>query len=465
MNLSPFKKYLFVSLLIVFFLSLHPATDIDLGWHLRYGQYFFETGKVLKENIISYISPNYHWIENSWGYDVVLYQIFNKFGFIFLTITVGLICTSIFFIATSSLRKMAHWLIPLSILFLFLTFIIFVEGLRAQTVSALFFALVILCFKKKPILLPVLTLLWANFHGAFILGLIVVLLAWLGEIISNNNSRKLTICVLLSLLTPLLNPWGFELYLEAAKPFNNQALNSVLTPEWLPLLQVAPISVTVTFFATAVFLVYLFKANWLKNLSLFIPLVILFALTLISVRIIALFGILSIFFLSENISYITWRQNERKIWLGTTIALLVLVFYSLKLSPDPIFNIASPGEEYNSWKSYCHLTEACSETITLAMAKNPKKGHGYHPLFYGGYLSWRVQNIKTFVDGRMTTWGTMPLTEDLLTFKKYDQKYNFKWAIVTTNGSVDRYLDVMSRGKIWQKELSAEGYTYYIKTD
>ena len=54
----------------VFIFSINLPTDPDLGWHLKYGQYFFKTGEILRENIFSTMMPYYNWVNHSWASDV-----------------------------------------------------------------------------------------------------------------------------------------------------------------------------------------------------------------------------------------------------------------------------------------------------------------------------------------------------------------------------------------------------------
>ncbi|MDP3994425.1 MAG: hypothetical protein Q8P91_01155, partial [bacterium] len=56
--------------IIIFLFFVYPPSDYDFGWHLRYGQFFWEQGRLLRENIISYTLPDYHWINHSWSYDI-----------------------------------------------------------------------------------------------------------------------------------------------------------------------------------------------------------------------------------------------------------------------------------------------------------------------------------------------------------------------------------------------------------
>src|SRR5438105_3209384 len=81
----------------VFLASLYLPSDPDLGWHLKYGEYFLTHHQVLRDNIFSTMMPPYHWANGSWGTDLLTYIIFHWGGFFGLTIASALLVTLTFF--------------------------------------------------------------------------------------------------------------------------------------------------------------------------------------------------------------------------------------------------------------------------------------------------------------------------------------------------------------------------------
>ena len=100
LNILPF--------LFVFFASLYNPIDPDLGWHLKYGQYFFQNQKVLKENIFSVEMPNYQWVNHSWFSDLITYGIFNNFGFLGLSVAAAMVVALTFYFFSKA-SKMSFW--------------------------------------------------------------------------------------------------------------------------------------------------------------------------------------------------------------------------------------------------------------------------------------------------------------------------------------------------------------------
>lgn len=48
MNLKLIKWTKILPFLTIFIASFYPSVDLDLGWHLKYGEYFFKNGEILK---------------------------------------------------------------------------------------------------------------------------------------------------------------------------------------------------------------------------------------------------------------------------------------------------------------------------------------------------------------------------------------------------------------------------------
>src|SRR3990170_4524986 len=94
-----FRNFLYGYLpyLVIFLMSLYMPADTDLGWHLKYGEYFSKTGHFLSENILSLEMPGYRWPNISWLTDYITYSIYHQAGFLGLAIAGALITTLIFF--------------------------------------------------------------------------------------------------------------------------------------------------------------------------------------------------------------------------------------------------------------------------------------------------------------------------------------------------------------------------------
>jgi len=174
------KKYteIFLPFIFVFLASLFRPNDTDLGWHLKYGEYFFKNQEILRENIFSTMMPNYKWPNTDWGIDIITYLTYHNFGFLGLTLLGALIITLTFLFFSKAFK------LDFFEKALIFPFIAYIEiplnqiSFRGQLVSI--FLLGILFYlierydlgREKIIYFTVpLFLLWANLNGQFILGL------------------------------------------------------------------------------------------------------------------------------------------------------------------------------------------------------------------------------------------------------------------------------------------------------
>ena len=81
-----------ISLIILGALVLpSPPVDPDFGWHYKYGEYFVQNGKILRENIFSYTLPDYQWANTYWASQIIIYLLHNKLGAFWLSFITGLI--------------------------------------------------------------------------------------------------------------------------------------------------------------------------------------------------------------------------------------------------------------------------------------------------------------------------------------------------------------------------------------
>ena len=462
-----FFPYLFV-LLFVFITAVKPPADTDLGWHLRYGQYFFQTGHVLRENILSFVWPAYRWVQASWGYDLLVYQVFTRFGFFGLSVAGALLTIAVYMVITRCVSK-KEWEIHLFLATILLTqgVPLYYTGMRSQSPSTLFFAILLTLLyptvTKKIYLFPILFWVWANMHGGFTLGLVIFGIFWL------IHSRKIQLGLSLtaSILAPLVNPWGVRIYEETLKHSTNTNLRVI--SEWNSIGQWK----TEAMVAFLVFLFVCFLAYRRKKTG-DIAYMLSFAgvtyLAFTALRFLIPFAVMATYYAALALGDIR---------IGKTLKVAGAIMLSLLIIGDTVvwkhyFTKPDPTLPWFSWNNYCGV-DLCSEPITAIMRKNPPQGAGYHPYDMGGYLTWRVPMVKTFLDGRMAAWEengkTPPVVEgdriiaerEPVTWRYFDSQYHFRWAIVATHSAITLYLDQLVKSGLWTKPYQDITYSYYEK--
>jgi hypothetical protein len=475
-------------LFLFFILTLQPPVDFDIGWHLRYGEYFFQTGHVLKDNILSYIWPQYHWVQASWGYDVLLYALYHLAGFSGIMVTGAVITFAIFGVIVYPFKRFTFLqLLFMSLIFFSQGILLYSGSLRSQTPSTLFFAITLVFFYKnietfsikKIAILPLLFLIWANMHGGFALGLILLFVMWSMygillwykklERVRWQQWRWLGVSLFTSILTPLLNPWGRHIYDETFKHASNTNLTAIT--EWQPLTQ-APIETVIGCIILGIVAYIALRRKQIADIPYLIAITIVTYLAFSAVRFLMLLDVMIVFYLANTLPHLHVPKFPAVVRATGTTVLLIFFTYDL-LFFHIYFRPPSSHLFSFNWKTYCHVLENCSEEITLYMKDHPPTGNGFHPYNYGGYLSWRLPEVKTFIDGRMSAWEenghTPPLMQSLqalnqpIMFRELDNTYHFRWAIVPTSSVLFTYFETLAKSNMWKLERLDHNYAYYIK--
>src|SRR3989344_4798041 len=229
-----------IGLLVIFLLFFLAPLDTDLGWHLRYGDYFLQTGNFLNENILTYLLPDYKWANSYTFYQILTSLIYKSGGFFALSFAYSMLGVLTYWVFDKINPQTRKFNLILFLLVVLLGWNVFNIGWRVQVFSFTFliltFYLLDLVERNWRVLfvLPPLFVLWANLHGAFVLGLAVlgiftIQLVWERKI---KLGTKLLGVTLVSALAALINPYGLGIYQEALR--HAQYPLGGLIAEWLP---------------------------------------------------------------------------------------------------------------------------------------------------------------------------------------------------------------------------------------
>ena len=215
-----FIFYLTLGLFILLFGTLDNNIDFDFWARLVVGKSFFQTGELFNYDFQSF-GTTHKFIDHEWGSSLIFYLIQNYFGDIGIYIFKSLIIFLTIFTITKIIR-LQNKKIPLYFLFFFfaiqaISYNIF-STIRCQTFSFLFFAIYLYILKKTSLekkyrilwCLPVLNIIWTNLHGGFALGIILILIYSVGEFLNKKPFKPYILIFLITCLTSLINPYGFE---------------------------------------------------------------------------------------------------------------------------------------------------------------------------------------------------------------------------------------------------------------
>jgi hypothetical protein len=397
------KIWKFAPCILIFLIFFLAPADTDLGWHLRYGEYFWQNFEVLRENVLTYFLADYSWSNSYFLYDVATFGIWKFGGIGGLTIASGILGAGLFWLfgRIEPQRKALNlWLF---LIFLALSWTTFQLGFRAQIFSLAGILATFYLLKKSEnaakllFILPPLFLLWANFHGGFFLGLMILIFWAVRKIFEHpRNFGKFLGIILASFLATLVNPFGIGIFAEAWQHFQTPMQD--LIAEW-----VTPNIWQQSAILTAA--IFLLWAAWQKSRDKFFwsATIISFAfLAFVARRNIALFSFMALLAGSEIWSAEFLKLEKNKfISVGKNIlvggGILFLLFTNV---PRQLTTFAE--------ENYCRAIPRiypCG-AVEFLQSRNSAGLNIFSHFEWGGFLEWQLSENRYFVDGRMPAWPT-----------------------------------------------------------
>lgn len=228
--MNNFFKYLIVFVLGVFFylffivLFNKSLSDYDLWGYLSFGRVFWEEGFFPYQDFFSYTPKKPLWVYHEWLTGTVFFGLIKYLGPASLQLLRYILAILTIYLIYSTARKRggnlfytAVILIP-SIILISFGYV----AVRAQIFTFFFFILTLYIIESskktenRSILrwLPIIQIVWCNFHGGFVAGLGLIFLYVLGEGLAR---KKIAFSYLkwgiVAALATLINPYGIEYWI------------------------------------------------------------------------------------------------------------------------------------------------------------------------------------------------------------------------------------------------------------
>ena len=417
-------------LLLIYKGFIFPLPPLDFWWHLKAGEVIATTGSIPQVDAFSFTAEGRPFVFQNWLGELIYYWTYRAGGFPLLVF----LGTSLTVAAFLLMYKLCMNATPHRRVVAMVGFVASLANygfLRPQTYSFLLFAafyLVLSQYRERRRdqlwILPILTALWVNLHGAFVIGLGLMVLYIVCEALrrlidpartdalSVIHLKKLLIVLALCCAATLLNPEGYRIY-DYVRSVILDAGSQQLVAEWQPprvndLLgflffycpfflavltfiqaRVKPdLTETVLFFGFAGFgLSAIRNAAWFGTITF--PLIARYLphidLTPLSP--------LRRFKAIEKLFQPSALEPEKAVYgrvnfLVLTVAVIVLVTQSPWIRP------ALTGKSL--------LAEQTPVGVAEFIREQGITGRLFHPQEFGDYLMWRLwPQQKTLVDGRV----------------------------------------------------------------
>ena len=462
-------------LLIIANFALQPPTEPDFGWHLRTGLDVLRMGLPLPSaDPYSHTMPDWRWVEHAWLTDVLIAAIYSTFGALAVICFFAAVTISAWLIgaAVASAGLACRWLACAVSLWVALPYL----GARTQFITLLGLAVLSWLLKRSQEgsgaaqwWIPPLFVLWANLHGGFVAGLLLLglvigasaVVRWLADrriacftcdepVFSWSDLKRLTVISAISACVTLLNPYGWRLHAEIVDSLSNRFMLDTLQ-EWQPL--------SLSTLAGRRYALYLAglgvgMALWYRRIQpiRWVVGAVFLAFSFRHMRNIPFFLVASLPLCAEVLS--DGFAAVRRRWLREEIVMKKVSFAAALLmaailvweGPDHVQRIVLSGTRP---VEYFKSTSYPIEAVEWMRAHPDQTGHRlYNDYGYGGFLLWWMPGTKIFIDGRMPAWrtGERVILRDYmaLTGENPDitilEKYSVDWALVRNGTSLDATL-------------------------
>ncbi len=202
--------------------------DGDTGWHLRTGEWILQNGRVPATDIFSFTRPGEPWFAWEWLWDLCFGWLHLNFGMGAVQVaSLALICAAMYLVYRESARLSGNYFLAFSVTFLAAAGSTIHWLARPHLFTLLFTAVSVILLNRAAegrtrllAWLPLLTLVWVNFHGGFFV-LWTLLLAHLASAGLNafldrrsvwSASRPWTLALAGSVAASFVNPYGWLLH-------------------------------------------------------------------------------------------------------------------------------------------------------------------------------------------------------------------------------------------------------------
>jgi len=438
-----FYSLVFLTLAIFFKLFNQLDVDYDLWLHIFMGKQSLLKGEIQRLDIYSFTNYGAAVINHEWLSQIIWAKVFDysgETGIIAFRWFLSLLI--IFFAAKIVCLKINDKLSRIIVLISFAVVISRGISFRMHMFSYLFLLMVLyLVYYFLPqrkyltiILLGLLFALWANLHGAFVLGLFIYFIYLLEEKMKKGGQRWTwrDVIIVLPLLATLINPYGIKLWSYIIGELLNPISNQYIT-EWQRFnFSLREIPFFLVFLTTWV---AFFTSGREKNKSETIMLVVASIMGFSAVRHTPLFVILALPAVALHIegAMIKIGNTDRE---SKNISSIGIIGVSILLFLGSFFFL------YLGVKDGWHLqTKKDPLPINLVsyLRDNKSVGNLWLPLHWGGYALYHLYpSIKVSIDGRWAMTYAHEVMQDNMDFS-----YNGtsgKWKQILSKYSADYIL-------------------------
>jgi len=241
-------RFLIVPVLVFIPLATDRGYLADFWHHLARGQAMTLEGRLIDEDRFTFTVPGREFQDVNWLSQLIYYRLFEAGGLELVQLVNAVTLALALAWLVCVCRRVSGSLIIASAVGIVTFFGLWeVLSIRPQTFSLLLFVILFDVLERSErapgwlIVPPLLLALWANLHGAFpaglmLIGCFLIGAAWQGyregRLLRHTPTRRLTVCLFVALLATLCNPYAWNIYLYVGLTSNTAAVRRI--DEWVP---------------------------------------------------------------------------------------------------------------------------------------------------------------------------------------------------------------------------------------
>lgn len=412
------KRLLFIAIVAfgLFSMATRPATDPDLGWHLKTGQIIAQTHHIFHSDPYSFTRAGQPWINHEWLSDLLMYGLYRLGGSAALIILFAAVSAAAFLVVFlrgpgkpylagavtiwGALASGPSW------------------GVRPQIFSLLLASIFLWILERSENEVTLLwwtlplTVLWVNLHAEFALGIALIALFFIGTALdwifgfrpwaeAASSLRNLALALGFCLALVPLNPYGTKMYLYPWHTLSSTAMAAYIqewmSPDFHKMMYLPFLLMVLALLAAAAT-----SRLRLRPRDILLVSVMLFA-GLRSVRHIPIFAIVAAPILGRLVQSLLEQRNihlsdrtpaaNGKVTVNAAIFAGFVIFVALWVRSVIQREPRAEAENFPA------------QAISF-LAQHQLPGPLFNHYNWGGYLIWKLYpRYEVFADGRADVYG------------------------------------------------------------
>ena len=460
MNQSLTRVFNFYIFAYAILFASRPLSDGDFWWHLKTGEYISRNRIIPHSDFFSFTNYGKPWVAHEWLSELIFYSIYSRLGFNGLIFIFALLTALAFWIALK--RSTAHPFISGFAALIGVWSVLPTVGVRPRAFTLLLASLYLAILGRyartaegRAIwwLIPLMAL-WANLHGGFLIGLVLILLTMVGVLLdawATSESvgplwprlGRLALVLLACVLAGCLNPQGWRIYLFPFEiffsPIQQREVNDWLSPNFQQP-ELLPLSLLILLTIAALSL----SPRRPRPSELLLFLTTLFA-TLKSNRHMAIFAIVAVPLMAEYLQ--NWvsstplekafkRPSAGRATLREILLSLVLLL--------PLFLFANRLRATAYGPPRQEMVQVPLRAVEYLEHKQVAGNTFTDPNIWAGYLIWKLPENPVYIDGRIDMYGDAFVKEYLdiirgkIDWREAFNRYSVNIAIVNLRSMLAR---------------------------